>query len=172
MPTIQSVQRRVDRCTFAWGVDDAVELEYLALTAAAITKDDFKQLLEAAAGKSDEEQKRVLAAFFCRLATSWNVYEWEKRNEEGAIVEHGPMIPLDVEHVAAIQEDFVAACAAAIIEHVNLGKVSGLPLSQAGIATTSPMDAGNNSPATKVEDSPPKRRSLKSRSKAASQPGN
>lgn len=172
MPTISSLRERRDRCTFAWGASDTIELEYQAIPAADLGQGDIDALVERARGKPVEDQRRALAGFLVPLLTSWNVYEWEKRGEDGSLVEHGPMIPVSVEAMLAFDDRFIGACAAAILEHVHTGKVNGLPLSGPGTATTSPTAGDASSPAGRANRASRRNaNSRKSRSSAASRRG-
>lgn len=160
MPEIRAIHARVDACTFPYG-EETVTLGYYPARVAHIQQADLEAMqTRAKAAGSEAAAEAVMAEFTHPLLASWD------------LTEEGAPYPLDVAHLIAMGPHFMGACLAAVIEQVNTGKASGLPSNGPGIATTSPMGAGKSSPVTKGMASHRKPSVPKSRSKAASHPGN
>lgn len=143
---VRAIQERRQTCELPMGEAGSVRLEYWPVVAERVlTHDAMKALEEASAGKPDGEQRRALADLFLSVVTGWDV------------TADGEPFPLDAARIATTFDGtFLGLCLAAIIQHVNAGKVSGELSSALGIVTTPPKADDGSSPAIPKAQSRPK----------------
>lgn len=140
----------------------SVRLEYRPVIAErALTQEAMTALSEANAGRSEAEQRRAVADLFVSVVAAWDV------------TADGEPFPLDAARIAATFDGtFLGLCMAAIVQHVNAGKVNGELSNALGIVTSRPMAGDGSSPATLTASSRPKSKSPKLPPNRASRRGN
>ena len=158
---VRAIQERRQTCELPMGEAGSVRLEYRPVVAERVlTQDAMRALSEASAGQPEAEQRRAVADLFVSVVAVWDV------------TADGEPFPLDAARIASTFDGtFLGLCMAAIVQHLNAGKVSGELSSALGIVTSLPMAGDGSSPATLMASSRPKSSSPKSRPNRASRRG-
>jgi hypothetical protein len=120
--TPQKIKERVNRVDFTIA-GEPFWIEYRAAIVEALTQEKLERWQEEAnACETEEEQHRYIAGILCELISAWDCVE--SINDDGT---PGPMLPLDVDHVAAagLDDGFLTRCIAEMTKDAQEVKSGG-----------------------------------------------
>jgi hypothetical protein len=118
--TAKKIQERTSRATFSVA-GEPFWIEYRSALAESLTQEILERWQEEAnACETQEEAHRYLAGIVCQFLTAWDAYE--SIAEDGTL---GPMLPLDVDHIASLDDGFLARCLGEMARDAAQVKVGG-----------------------------------------------
>jgi hypothetical protein len=118
--TSQKIKERVSRATFTVS-GEPFWIEYRAGLAESMTPALIERWQEEAnACETEEDAHRYLAGIVCEYLTAWDCYE--SIAEDGTL---GAMLTLDVDHVATLDDGFLARCLGEMAKDASEAKRGG-----------------------------------------------